>query len=49
MTSCATRYGPRIRGVPATGIEKLNSGEKLRGTDFCRGEIGATLSPDDGF
>ena len=39
MTSWPTRYGSSIRGVLATGIETLNSGEKLRGTDFCHGEI----------
>ena len=41
MAECANRHGSEIAGVPAEGIEALISAEKLRGTDFCVGAIGA--------
>ena len=44
MEDCATRYGSGIEGVLAEGIEALISAEKLRGTDFCVGAIGAPKS-----
>ena len=45
MAECATRYGSGIERVLAEGIEVLISAEKLRGTDLCLGEIGATTRP----
>ena len=42
MAECATRYGSGIERVLAEGIEVLISAEKLRGTNLCLGEIGAT-------
>ena len=45
MAECATRYGSGIERVLAEGIEVLISAEKLRGTDLCLGEIGATARP----
>ena len=42
MEACAGHYGSGIEEVLAKGIEALISAEKLRGTDLCLGEIGAT-------
>ena len=42
MTKCDARNGSGIERVLAEGIEVLISAEKLRGTDLCLGEIGAT-------
>ena len=44
MEACATRHGSVIEEVSGTGIEALISVEKLRGTDFCLGAIGAPKS-----
>ena len=42
MVACEFRNGSGIERVLAEGIEVLISAEKLRGTDLCLGEIGAT-------
>ena len=42
MAECASRHGSEIAGVLPECIEALISAEKLRGTDFCVGAIGAT-------
>ena len=43
LASCATRDGSSIPAAPGKVIERLNSVEKLRGTDLWHGQIGATL------
>ena len=44
MEQCATHHGSGIEEVLAKCIEALNSVEKLRGTAFCLGAIGAPSS-----
>ena len=41
MEQCATYHGSGIEEVLAKRTEALISVEKLRGTDFCLGAIGA--------
>ena len=49
FASCATSTGAALPGVPGTDQGRLNSVEKLRGTDFCIGEIGCYTTGDEGF
>ena len=44
LASCATRDGSSIRAAPGKVIERLNSVEKLRGTDLYLGQIGTRKS-----
>ena len=43
FTSCATSYASDIRAGAGLDIERLNSVEKLWGSDLYLGQIGATL------
>ena len=49
MADCGNRHGSEIAGVRREDIEVLISAEKLRGTDFCVGAIGATTRRPTGF
>ena len=51
MAECANRHGSEIADVNVfpERIEALISAEKLRGTDFCVGAIGATTRRPTGF
>ena len=49
FASCATSTGSALSGVPGTHLGRSNSVEKLRGTDFCIGEISCYKPEHHGF
>ena len=49
FASCDTSTGSALSGVPATHLGRFNSVEKLRGTDFCIGEISCYKPGHHGF